>query len=462
MKIKKRVLITNLLVMFFLILCTFFHKVPVSSFVALTAFAGYLLYLLKRKTFIIFKYFAFLFSGMILIAGVAVSEFTTTYLYEINSISGFYGSLPAIIFFYYVFLTMLTIFDDGNGKDSLNLFMKKMKKNYAFINHCIAIVSTVVLFMQFVKIAKHPAFLLGYDRFQYAAIFGSGTGIWRIIGTLSYVVVLFPLIDFMNGHKICGASGVLFYVLYYLWNGNKFGPFLTLTCLFLLVYYKKIVVNRKLVKKIIPLVGLVVVMVVFMATFLSSGVMGVSKGAYLASRMAQQGQLWWKTYGLVGTTHISELDDEVDGIINGSMSIPENVDSHYGIYKIMYLCGDENYIKYKLSNGSRFTEAGYAAAYYYLGYLGAILFSVVSAFVIAKTMNLLVSSVIKGEFIIIAVITRLFILEREAMSLFIFGNFFDFISILSLCIIAVYVLLNKGLKKVKRYSLAESGENACG
>ncbi|MBR3241470.1 MAG: hypothetical protein IKF90_02060, partial [Parasporobacterium sp.] len=298
--------------------------------------------------------------------------------------------------------------------------------------------SAGLFFLQFARIARRPAFLLGYDRFLYAAQFGGNTGIWRMIDALAYVLVTFSILDLINGHKLTGLMGMLFYVLYYLWNGNKFGPFFTLGCFFLMVYYKRISINKKAIRRTVIAISVLAILIICFAAVLSSGIMGITGVEYITERIAQQGQLWWKTYNIVYKTHLAEISDELNGMLHGSTVISDNIGADYGIYKIMYLCGMDSYIDYKLSTGSRFTEAGFAAAYYYCGIMGGFLFAAICAFFISKTVNKLTVSLERGEYILIVITARFFMLEREAMSLFIFQNFIDFVSFASYAVLLYY------------------------
>ena len=53
------------------------------------------------------------------------------------------------------------------------------------------------------------------------------------------------------------------------------------------------------------------------------------------------------------------------------------------------------------------------------------------AFIVAKILNTLIKAIENGAYIKIVILARLYMLTREAMSMFIFGNFFDIVSIMS-------------------------------
>ena len=392
------------------------------------------------------KYFPLFFSAVSLSLGVAVCEFSQISLYEISSTSQYIGSLPTLVFLYTVFFFSLSIFDKprkGNIKLVRN-FSAKQERTC----HYISILSTAILFIMFVRIARYPAFLLGYDRFLYSSNIGYSQGIWRLFESISYALIVFPFIDFVNGHKKIGTVGLLSYVLFYLWNGNKFGPFFTLIVVALIVYYNKLTqIKKKAIKKYIYLGICVMILLVVVAAVIQSTVSNNSIVDYLGKRVAQQGQLWWRTYDKTSTWHISEFGDELRGLWHGSSVVSENVNANYGIYKVMYYCGNPSYISFKLGAGSRFTEAGFAGAYYYLGILGGILFSIINAYIMSHTLNALVSSLRTLNVVKIAILLRLYTIERISFSMFLFNDYLDSISVASYIVLCAMFLFEKGKRK---------------
>lgn len=91
----------------------------------------------------------------------------------------------------------------------------------------ISFVVFVLFGILFATVAAHPAFLLEVDRFTYASQFQNS----RLIETLVYIaplLLIFPILSLIYGNKVLGGAAILLYVLYCLWVGNKFGPFLLL------------------------------------------------------------------------------------------------------------------------------------------------------------------------------------------------------------------------------------------
>ena len=429
MQFKKTDIICSISVLCPLVICNIFNRIPYFSWIAILVFAIYCFYLVHNHFSLTIKFFPLLFTTISLITGVVFCEFSSLSLYEINEKARFAGSLPLLILTHFIFFQVLLFLDRPAQRYNINIVqIKKYPKQC----HYVAIASSFVLFCMFIRIIKYPAFLLGYDRFEYANNVVASSGIWRKFESISYALILFPLLDYYNGHKISGIWGISCYVLFYLWNGNKFGPFYTVAVVFFLVEYDKFaIIQKKKIKKYILLGGIIVVGLIAVATILQTSIMKGSWIDYLGKRVSQQGQLWWKTYDSTYSFHLDEISDEIYGALHGSSTVADNVDANYGIYKIMYYCGNPHYISYKLGAGSRFTEAGYASAYYYFGAVGCIVFAILYAIILSTTVKAIIRALQKGKVIRIAILARLYTIERISYSMFTFMDYLDELSFIS-------------------------------
>ena len=429
MRIRKNDFSAIILILILLILCSAFSNYRFSAFISIAGFGVFICWIVYRKAEFLFKYFPLVTGAGMFLIGVVVCDFTKTRLYEINDDAHFVGAVPFAVLLQVIFMIGLMAFEGKGVKQNISVIIKK---KYPVMCHYIAIVASLAFFVMFLRIARYPAFLLGYDRFQYAALVNSNTGIWRVIDSISYALIIFPLLDFVNGHKITGIIGGGAYVLYYLWNGNKFGPFFTLLIVFFLVDYENIIKrDKKQIKRIVIIGILAVFVLVLLAAVIVAKTKGVSVNVYINNRIGQQGQLWWKTYYLTGSPHFGEIQDEINGAIHGSSNIADNVNSNFGMYKIMYLCGEPSYIRYKLGAGSRFTEAGLAGAYYYGGKIGSIIYVLINALIMAKTLKAFLKAIKRRSYIEMAILARLYTVERLSFSMFLFNDYFDVISIIS-------------------------------
>ena len=298
MSIKKKETWSYILLLALSATCVVFNKYPIFSWLSLLLLLILYLRLAITKISFLVKYFPLVFSSALFIAGVSFCEFTHIELYEIDSVAHFAGSIPAAVLLYFVFFFFLLIFDKPIKNISKSQFLNRINKlKYSNLNHYIAMASSLVLLLMFARIARYPAFLMGVDRFVYASTYGRSNGIWRIFESISYALIVFPLLDLINGHKLTGLFGLLCYVLFYLWNGNKFGPFYTLLVVYFIVDYERFAfISKRKVHRFLIVTGITVIVLVGIAAIIQSSVMNISIIDYVSNRASQQGQLWWATF----------------------------------------------------------------------------------------------------------------------------------------------------------------------
>ena len=152
---------------------------------------------------------------------------------EIQSYSSFQGTIPL----YTLSIAMLTIgiiLFDKKIDDAviINSDNHSSKKSFLNFMNLIIFIMYIGLFLQ---VYKHPSFLLGLQRVGYATEYGV-KGIWEKISGLSYSLVPIPLYMIVaeknKFKKIVSFLSVSLLVLYALWTGNKFGPFLIIIYIF--------------------------------------------------------------------------------------------------------------------------------------------------------------------------------------------------------------------------------------
>ena len=426
-----------------LLICVLMSSYALFSYIALALIIAFLLYVLVYKKTFFIKYLAYFFSGATAIAGTAIIELGPTIsLVELGTSSRFVGSLPLLVLGYWLLFVFLLHYDISKGSDLHDVDIAFSKQSLKTLNRITALV--LVLFgILFSRIATHPAFLLGLNRFQYASEYATAGTIITIFTSIAPYLLIFPILSLMYGNKYLGAITVLLYALYYIWLGNKFGPFFSLMCIFLLVYYKRILsLGKMYLKRIIAVAAILFVLLIILSGFFATLNGSYSRGDYFLQRGAQQGQLWWSTYDISDETHPGEFHNEIESITLGKNSVAENVGSQYGIYKIMYLCAPKTMVDFKLSTGARYTEAGFASVYYYFGPLGVVLFSIICGLVFSATLNSFIKALNHKDYIRAMIMLRFFMLQRGALSMFVFLDFFDALSIASY----IYLLLFFGKK----------------
>ncbi len=424
---------TMFIVMLF---CVLFSNIKTISYIALCIFIFYWMYLYHfNKTYFI-KYLAFIFAAIGTVVGAAIIElFPEQYLPELRCQSHFTGSLPLIIFSYWIFLYVLELRDYHYGDNIRKIQVDSIEKGQSKREiNLFAFASCILLFVLFAYVATHtlPASLLGTDRFGFALSYEMP---WIIskISVSSYLLLIFPLLALVYTSRIVAIVSILLYCIFNFWIGEKFGAFFTLMCILLIVMYNKILLvnQKKLRKYLMVIISIFVVLVVVAVTIFSSST-DTNPYEYFTQRAAQQGQLWWKTYDLYsGTAHPNEFVNEINAFVEGEKSIRESVGANNGIYKVMYLCAPESVVSSRLAGGSRYTQADYAVVYYYFGILGVIIYSIIMGLIISSIVNSFIHSLQNKEYIKAVIYLRFFIMIRTSFSMFTFGGFLSFLSILS-------------------------------
>lgn len=113
MKVKKELFTTNLIFGWIFLTCVLLAKYKIFSYVSIFFFAIHFVYycILKNKEFAL-KYLAFLFISGVAVLGTAIIElFPSIYLVELRCYSSFVGSLPLIVFGYWLFLVVINLVD---------------------------------------------------------------------------------------------------------------------------------------------------------------------------------------------------------------------------------------------------------------------------------------------------------------------------------------------------------------
>lgn len=436
MHIKRTSFIINSLIFFSLMVCVLFSSIKAFSYVSLLVYIAYWWYLYRFNKSYFVKYLAFVFVAIGTVVGAVIIElFPEQYLPELRCQSHFSGSLPLLIFSYWIFLYVLETREyryEGNLKkiqvDSIGTGQSKK------IINILAFISCLLLLVLFGYVATHtlPASLLGFDRFGFALNYEMPWIISKIHG-YSYLLLIFPLLALIYANRLIAIVAILSYFAFNFWVGEKFGAFFTLLCVLLIILYNKILsLNPKTLKKIMTVAIAFFVMMVVVAVTIATSSNDLKLYKYFSQRTAQQGQLWWKTYDLYKDTfHPEEFSNEISAFIEGDKPVQENIGSKNGIYKVMYLCAPASVISSKLATGSRYTQADYAVVYYYFGIPGVIIYSILMGLIVSSIVNTFIHALQKKEYIKAMIYLRFFVMIRTAFSMFTFGGFISWISILS-------------------------------
>lgn len=433
-------IVTLFFALIFCICCVASSYFP-SGFIALIAFCAYFLYLIARKPIFLLKYFAFVFTAVVNLVGCFYAEYFDLYLSELQCFATFYGSLPLLVLAWWIFFQTLLLFDlcfgwenDQQVKESSNYPENKYM-------HFANIVMLVLMIVMFIRVLPNPSFLLGVNRFKYDSMFM--IGIWQTFDSWLASLIVIPCLSIRKHRSKIGIATVCLYLLYLFWTGTKFGEFFAVLCLAVIAFYDKFLSMSLIrLRQVLIIVLSALLILVAFTSFAFSFTSTKSTEDFYSDRLAQQGQLWWYTYGNSNTLHASEFTDEIEALSNRK-AISESVGENHGIYKIMYFSTPQSIIDAKLARGGRYTEAGFASAYYYFGEIGVIVFSLTMALIIAVIQNAMLRAFYKTNLIASIFLVRCWNLSRVSLSMFLFSQWLSTTSLAMLAFLFLRYLMHK-------------------
>ncbi len=418
-----------------------------SSIVALGVFVGYMMLIFFRQPSFYLKYLPFLFAPATNIIGCAICEFSTFKLYELEATSGFEGSLPLLAFSRWLFVAILFALDCHLGvqtkmrpyrADGRSLLKEKIR--FAAETATFALVALL-----FLHVIARPSFLEGLDRFEYNASYM--TGIWSMLDAAVIYLVAFPVLAIRrNQRRALGIATIALLCLHLFWTGEKFGGFFAIACIFACAFYDR-ALSLSFRKTVITGAIMIFVSVALVGTALVANSFinkDNSANYYLPQRIAQQGQLWWKTFSQThGQAHPEEFCSELKAIIDRKSSTKNNIGSDNGIYRIMYYTAPKSKVDRKLESGSRYTEAGYAVMYYYFGALGPVIYSCCMAALVFLIQNALVRALWTMDPLKMVIFPYFSYACRTGINMFVFHRFTSIAAILSYLYLTIDAIARK-------------------
>lgn len=401
-------------------LCALFSAIPSAGLIALVTFLVYLAYLLVRRPQLYLLYLYVFFNIVINVLGAAVCEYSSLYLNELRVDAHFVGGLPLLILGRWAFVAVLVVGDmiwnTKTGKQ------ENRSVEDSWILRLAALGVALVCTAMFASIATKPAFLLHVDRFTYKANY-----LPKLVDRLSNVMIfgaIVPILAIRRGDRMCkvlGTVGIVAYLLFLVWAGHKFGYLFYCFVFALVVYYDDIVELMKRTKVQLLSSVLVVMAMLAMFAFISTkSTFGVTSPVeYFSSRLAQQGELWWRTYEVTrGEFHPEDFTNEIDALFMNRSSPSEYVGSKDGLWGIMYLTAPAEVVTSKILSGSFYTECGHAVMYRCFGEIGVLLFDIVLALIISVIGNCLLWATRYGRVIDTLLLTKLFVASWVVLSQF--------------------------------------------
>ena len=411
----------------------------------------FFLWIAVRYTSYVVKYFNILFLELTNLLGVFVIERSNFYLPEIGQFCSPHNSFFLIACTHFVFFYSLLVFDrviefrHSRDPEFFSLDSLIDRELLLFLaNLCIL----GVLLISFLRIINKPAFIFGFDRFKYAEYYLQG--IWS--KSSSIVMLLAPFIGFafIYGLKKVSLLNLGLFCAYLFWTGNKFGGFINIAYIMLLMLAFEKPHERRVYRKLVAVVGLIIIMgvtVVFIHNNLTYS--NKNNKEYLLQRIAQQGQLWWALYVEKGVheNHISEIQDEMDTWFELDDTNVEEF--NHGIYKVMRHVTPTTTFAQKILRNSRYAAATYASIYYYFNPPVLFLFAVLSSLVLCVITQGFICKFSEGGIISSVVLARILFIMHTVLTQADFQILFSWKTIIAIVIIAMCnlfpcIIRNKG------------------
>ena len=189
---SKILLVVNMFLFLILILLFLLRKHVNADFACLAIVGFMFISLLKSKSEIFIKYFFSIFYIAFMLSGVWICNDYDIYLHEIAQYSGYNGSFSITCIYCSIFLFGLVAFDSFFASKMRYFLPKSRLKFNSNINKCIYKCFFVLGWFIFLCVVKKPSFMLGVDRFEYAAKYLPG---W-LAKLESMVIYLTPLLMF--------------------------------------------------------------------------------------------------------------------------------------------------------------------------------------------------------------------------------------------------------------------------
>lgn len=373
-----------------LVICCLLSDYRPAGICALVVFCVWLIMSEWANPFFFYKYLAFVYISVLNLFGCALCEYTTVYLAELSVYAHFVGALPLLVFAQWAFLVVIFYKDVRYQCEDSSRQVTRGFYDTTTLNVLLCAFFAVICIASFVYVLPHPSFASGVGRIAYASSYL--TGIWSTFnGWMGFLFVIPAMLTRNRRARPFAVACLLLYVLYLFWIGTKFGAYLNVLVVLIIVYYGEMLRLKRqtLLRITIVLVAILAAMVVvggLVFTTTTSSYGGTFE--YLFQRGAMQGQLWWKTYDqLNGSFHPEQIEAELAGIA-APIAINQNVDSNYGIYHIMRYCAPGDIVSGYLAANVRLTEAGFATALFCLGPMGVVLFDILCGLLVCWFTNL--------------------------------------------------------------------------
>lgn len=403
-----------------------------------------------RDSVHIMKYLIIYFDVTANILGVFVLESSQTYLWELDVYSFYAGSLPLLTLAQSTFLGVLYLLDKGDE----NLVTEPPMSN-RWVK--IALVASVCLIAAgFACAVSNPFFSTESDRFEYRSLGTAQQVATRIVTLCTYLTPI-ALMGYKQGNRRLGVLFLILLLITGFCTGNKFGLFILIGNLVILGLLPRLsCIGRRRMRKtllgaaifLVALIGVVMVHNGF-----TMGYTSLQQNVdYLNMRLAQQGQLWWRTYEMTSgdAPHFEDFPSEIDAWFNNNA---DPATGSYGVYKIMYLTIATKSLFYtKVFSGSAYAYSTQASLYYYFGAVGLVLISLVMALLYGVLLKSVTEAINRERILESVILIRLLVLANGVVMQSAFQELFSW---KVLAYLVVYFLL-VAIRRRKLYAYNNS------
>lgn len=405
------------------------------------------IYIVDRDFFVKFVYL--LAVNTLYLLGIYSCERNSTFLYEIAQKSRYSNSFSIAAFA--TELLFLFAYLSHRRKDRTVVVSESTstsKTNYIYFIGWIVILLEVITVIELIR--KGSNLQLSLNRFQY-----SRTVMSPFANKVKANLILCLPVFHLSRGKFKKLQLTLYLVLYgailYL-SGEKFGPYLRLFCLMIVVFPNFMKVIRKY-SLILILVAVALIGIVYLQYSQLLGYTYQEFVDYLLNRLSQQGQIWWSIY----TQHSGNLLRMRDFSHEPATSLlgqSATAWPYAGQWKMMYeAAGGVLYVQNRIREAVPYTSTTMASTFYYFGILGLVVvypaLGVLYNFVIS---NILPNA--RNRNLLSAILAiKIFTMTDYLMTA---SNLQDCLSIKGLFIICLFLLSNYFDRKYKLIAVLTS------
>jgi hypothetical protein len=431
-----------------LLFLTLSNFLKVSPIISLLLIISYLLYLFFWDKRFFLGYGYIIFYILTNIVGVFLIETNDLFLSELNIRSENHNSLLLLSVAHMLFIEAIRFLYLKNNQS----FIYKSTKTIQFFNFEVTkkkvlaislIIISLTFTIMFLMVIDKPYFRVKLDRFLYKEKYL--TDLSDKISNLSLYFSVFIGMYFLHAKNKNAIPLVFLIFIYLFWIGHKFSSFIVIAFIMALPFIYSVTkekLNRILTGGFILIS--ILVLIVSMQSFVVYKRDFKENNMYFMARLAQQGQLWWATYGLDEShkTHFKEVKDETKTYFK--VNVPEETLYNSGIYKIMKLTTPEEIFEQKIYvKKSRYAYSTQATIFYYFNTVGLLIFSLLSGFLYYFITRKLLYHIANFDILPALLYTRLFVILNRVLMQSDFNKLFSYEVITIICILSFYSYFQK-------------------